>query len=155
VQAAPSEGELRAAVIVAIMRFTSWGPAAPERPVIDVCLLGKPISESVLLSVGGGQTVATRALNVRAVKHKLDACQVMVIGEEVSEPEYEQLMVEADDRSILTVCDGCRRGLGEDAIIQLKLRQQRVSFEVNLSRAKSSGVALDAQLLELAAVVRK
>jgi len=153
--AAPSEGELRAAVIVAIMRFTSWQADPVDKSMLDVCLVGKPVSESVLLSISGEQKVATRVLNVRLVKRQLDACQVVVIGGDINEGEYERLIIEANEKSMLTVCDGCRRGLGEDAIIQLRLRQQRVSFEVNLSRARSSGVALDAQLLELATVVRK
>ena len=75
--------------------------------------------------------------------------------EDINEDEYEQLIAHANGQSMLTVCDGCRRGLGEDAIIQLRLRQQRVSFEVNLARARSNNVALDAQLLELAALVRR
>jgi hypothetical protein len=155
VGAAPSEGELRAAVIVAILRFTSWQVDPMDKSMLEVCLAGKPVSEAVLLSISGEQKVATRVLNVRPVKRPLDACQVVVIGEDVNEVEYERLIAEANEKSMLTVCDGCRRGLGEDAIIQLRLRQQRVSFEVNLSRARSSGVALDAQLLELATVVRK
>jgi hypothetical protein len=151
--AAPSEGELRAAVIVAIMRFTAW-PAA-EKPVLEVCLVGKPISQNTLLSIDGEQKVAGRALRVNPQRRTLEDCQVLILGEGVGEAEYERLITEADERAILTVCDGCKRGLGEDAIIQLRLRQQKVSFEVNLLRARSSGIALDAQLLELATVVRK
>jgi hypothetical protein len=153
--AAPSEGELRAAVIVAIMRFTSWEAVPAEQPVLDVCLVGNPVSAAVLMSVSGEQKVATRTLNVRPVTSDVDSCQVMVIGEDIDDDEYEQLIALTDGQSILTVCDGCQRGLGEDAIIQLRLRQQRVSFEVNLTRARSNNVALDAQLLELAAVVRR
>lgn len=151
----PTEGELRAAVIVAIMRFTSWEAVASEKTVLDVCLVGKPVSAAVLLSISGEQKVAARALNVRPVQADTDNCQVMIIGEDIDDDEFEQLIARTDGRPILTVCDGCRRGLGEDAIIQLRLRQQRVSFEVNLVRARSNNVALDAQLLELAAVVRR
>lgn len=151
--AAPSEGELRAAVIVAIIRFTSWPTAENEE--LEVCLVGKPVSENVLLSVSGKQKVAARTLNVRMWKRTSDDCQAMIIGADVGDAEYERLIAEAAQKAILTVCDGCRRGLGEEAIIQLRLRQQKVSFEVNLAQARSSGVSLDAQLLELAAVVRK
>lgn len=153
---APSEGELRATVIVAIMRFTSWAETIPDDGQLNVCLVGQPISEVSLLAADLQQKVASRALHARrVVRRDIESCQVLVMGGDLNEPEYEQLLAAADAKSVLTVCDGCRRGLGEDAIIQLKLRQQRVSFEVNLARAKSSGVALDAQLLELAAVVRK
>lgn len=153
--AAPHEGELRAAVIVAIMRFTTWNTIAIEKPVLDVCLAGRPISTGVLLSVSGEQKVATRTLEVRSIGRKVDSCDVLVIGENVSDDEFEHLLAQAGGGAILTVCDGCRRGLAEDTIIQLRLRQQRVSFEVNLTRARSSGVSLDAQLLELATVVRR
>lgn len=153
--AAPSEGELRAAVIVAIMRFTSWDAVPAEKPVLDVCLVGKPVSAAVLLDISGEQKVATRTLSVRSAHAGIDQCQALVIGEDINEDEYEQLIAHANGQSMLTVCDGCRRGLGEDAIIQLRLRQQRVSFEVNLARARSNNVALDAQLLELAALVRR
>ncbi|MCR6653399.1 MAG: YfiR family protein [Cellvibrionaceae bacterium] len=151
--AAPSEGELRAAVIVAIIRFTSW--PVMENAVLEVCLVGRPVSENILLSISGKQKVATRTLNVHVAKRGSDDCQVMVIGADVGDAEYEQLMAAATEKAILTVCDGCRRGQGEEAIIQLKLRQQKVIFEVNLVQARSSGVSLDAQLLELATVVRK
>lgn len=153
--AAPSEGELRAAVIVAIMRFTSWQAVDAERSELNVCLAGSPLSEDVLLAVSGEQKVATRTLNVRAVDGDVSGCQVMVIGEDMNDDQYAQLIAQTAGRAVLTVCDGCRRGLGEDAIILLRLRQQRVSFEVNLVRARSDGVGLDAQLLELAAVVRR
>ena len=153
--AAPSEGELRAAVIVAIMRFTSWESVPSEKTVLDVCLVGKPMSAAVLLAISGEQKVATRTLSVRSAQGDIAQCQALVIGEDIDDDEYEQLIVHTDGQSVLTVCDGCRRGLGEDAIIQLRLRQQRVSFEVNLARARSNNVALDAQLLELAALVRR
>jgi len=152
--AAPNEGELRAAVIVAIMRFTSWTNISPDETRLDVCLTGRPLAELSLLAVSGKQKVSSRALHVRQVWRDIKACQVLVMGSEV-DTEFDQLLADAASQSTLTICDGCRRGLGEDAIIQLKLRQQRVSFEVNLEKAKNSGVTLDAQLLELAAVVRK
>lgn len=152
--ATPNEGELRAAVIIAIMRFTSWEAIAPEES-LEICLLGKPLSGDVLLAVGGEQKVAAHTLSVRSIQDDINNCQVMVIGSDIDNNLYERLIAQADGQSILTVCDGCRRGFGEDAIIQLRLRQQRVSFEVNLARARSNNVALDAQLLELATLVRR
>lgn len=151
--ASPSEGELRAAVIVALMRFTSWDSVAREKNLLDVCLLGKPVSAEVLLAVGSEQKVAARGLNIRPITQAIDHCQVVVIGGDVDFEDYERVIEQADGQPILTICDGCRRGFGEDAIIQLRLRQKRIIFEVNLARARSNDVVLDAQLLELAAVV--
>lgn len=155
--ASPTESELRAAVIVAIMRFTSWPKAATDAPPhIRVCLLGAPNSTSHLLRVSGQQKVAGRVLQVNElVGPEIGNCEVLVLGAEFSREGFAALMLAADQHSILTVCDGCDSSRNEDTIIYLTLRKQRVNFEVNLAKAKSNGLALDAQLLELASVVRK
>lgn len=156
-RANPTESELRAAVIVAIMRFTTWpqaGPAAP--PEIQVCLAGSPNSASHLLRVSGQQKVAGRTLQVKSIAGTLvQDCQVLVLGDDLNRERFITLVHNANHHSILTICDGCDRIRLEDTIIHLTLRKQRVNFEVNLAKAKSNGLALDAQLLELASVVRK
>lgn len=152
---ASTEGELRAAIIVAIMRFTVWPNLSEEQKMLNLCLAGKPMSEDALMTNMDGQMVASRSLSVFRVQGDISHCQVLAIGSGVREAEFETLSVQSEALNILTICDGCRRGLGEESIIHLKLRQQRISFEVNLVRAKKNDVALDAQLLELASVVRK
>lgn len=154
----PTEAELRAAVIVAIMRFTTWPQVATEPPSnLQVCLSGEPQSASHLLRVSGQQKIAGRTVQVAGSPPDSDigACHVLVLGEVLNRERFSSLLQAADNHSILTVCDGCENSRHEDTIIHLTLRKQRVNFEVNLAKAKSNGVALDAQLLELASVVRK
>lgn len=154
----PTEAELRAAVIVAIMRFTTWPQAVAEPPPhLQVCLSGEPYSASHLLRVSGQQKVAGRTLQVSGSPSDTDvsSCQVLILGKALNRERSATLLQAADNHSILTVCDGCENSRHEDTIIHLTLRKQRVNFEVNLAKAKNNGMALDAQLLELASVVRK
>ena len=155
--ASPTEAELRAAVIVAIMRFTAWPQLTPEPdPTIEVCLAGQPTSEAQLMPITGRQKVAGRTLVVMAASQSnpLD-CEVLVLGENPEDGQGEQFLEALDSQPVLTVCDGCRREQSGRTIIHLTLRKQRVNFEVNLAKAKRNGLGLDAQLLELASGVRK
>jgi hypothetical protein len=153
----PTEAELRAAVIVAIMRFTTWPSTETLVPSnLFVCLSGEPNSASHLLRVSGDQKVAGRVLQVKNLPGPdITSCQVLVLGAGLSREDLATRLQASDKHSILTVCDGCENSRQEDTIIYLTLRKQRVNFEVNLAKAKSNGLALDAQLLELASVVRK
>lgn len=153
-----NEGKLRAAVIVGIMRFTSWPnqPQINDAESLDLCLIGRPTSQEFLLPISGERKVAGKALSVREVPQaKIHQCRVLVIGSGVSRGDTEQLLRLADGLSMLTVCDGCRNDFADGPIIYLTLRKQKVNFAVNLVRAKQTGVLLDAQLLELASEVRK
>lgn len=152
------EARLRAAVIVGIMRFTRWseGHVNLGGDNVNVCLVGHPISGSGLLPISGLQNVAGRQLRVeRRTSFSVEDCHVIVIGDRLSNRRFGALMDHADFHSLLSVCDGCRREVSEEAIIALTLREQKVHFSVNLAKAKRIGVLLDAQLLELAEEVRK
>lgn len=157
---APSGPELRAAVIVAILRFTSWQTVIPQTEISEVrlCTVGQPRSAPYLRLASGVQKVAGHVLVVDDLQ--LDdavssGCNVLVIGPQPVNADLAQILAQADTHSLLTICDGCRGGHSADTIIQLDLHKQRVKFEVNLAKARASGVMLDAQLLELASVVRK
>lgn len=156
--AATTEAELRAAVIVGIMRFTSWENKIfeSENQEVQVCLVGQPFSESYLMPISGMQNVKGKPVVVTEKNHDdVSGCQVLVIGKELNRKHFSNLVVSADNASILSVCDGCRADGTFETIINLTLRKQRVNFEVNLAKAKRTGIVLDVQLLELASDVRK
>lgn len=153
-----TEGKLRAAVIVGIMRFTSWpnSPVITSASQLNVCLVGEPTSQEFLMPISGQRKVAGKDLVVKEVANlDISQCQVLVLGESLSRKSLKKLLKKADTDAMLSVCDGCSADLAEEPIINLTLRQQKVKFKVNLIRAKETGVSLDAQLLELALAVRK
>lgn len=158
--ASPTGPELRAAVIVAILRFTSWqtDAAKSDNSQVRLCAIGEPHSFPYLLPTSGIQKVAGHTLVVNEVQIDEVAtklCDALVIGSKVHYREFSELLAQADAQSLLTICDGCRTANAAGTIIQLDLHKRRVKFEVNLARARASGVKLDAQLLELASVVRE
>lgn len=158
--AAPSGPELRAAVIVAILRFTSWQSVIPPSEVSEIrlCTVGQPRSAPYLQQASGVQKVAGHVLIVDDLPD-FDIgggeCHALVIGPQPLGFDFARLLAQADTQSLLTICDGCRGANAADTIIQLELHKQRVKFAVNLVKARASGVKLDAQLLELASVVRQ
>ena len=158
--ASPTGPELRAAVIVAILRFTSWKGVVPDSDSsqIKLCTTGRPNSSSFLLSASGTQKVAGRTLvvdDVAPANLESQHCNAIVIGEKISKSDFADMIDVASKQSLLTICDGCKGMDAAETIIQLDLHKQRVKFEVNLIKARAVGVSLDAQLLELASVVRK
>lgn len=160
VQAAPTGAELRAAVIVAILRFTSWQAAVPEAEdsFVRLCAVGEPRSLPFLLPASGVQKVGGHILFVDILAPAAVAdgqCNALVIGPRLSGRDSMNILAHADAGALLTICDGCRSDDAANTIIQLDLHKQRVRFEVNLAKARTNGVMLDAQLLELASVVRK
>ncbi len=153
-----TEAKLRAAIIVGIMRFTSWPNIEKynDATSLNVCLVGKPTSQDYLLPVNGERKIAGKGLSVQSVPaSEISSCHVVVLGEGVASADLDSLLAQADAGAMLSVCDGCRKELSSKPIIHLTLRKQKVNFGVNLARAKQTGVLLDAQLLELASEVRK
>lgn len=156
----PTGPELRAAVIVAILRFTSWQAVVPttEGSQVRLCTVGRPPSARFLQSASGVQKVGGHKLVVDELKPSEvlnGQCNALVIGPQLSGGELTQQLAQVDAQALLTICDGCRGLSVAETIIQLDLHRQRVRFEVNLAKARANGVMLDAQLLELASVVRK
>lgn len=152
------EGELRAAVTVGVLRFTSWEDktSGPPSDKLQVCLIGQPVSEPYLLPVDGVAHVGNRSLLVDSVKNETwDHCQAFVIGAKTQPDKFADLLAYAETHNVLTVCDGCGLTDIPQAMITLKVVQQRVRFEVNLQRASAADIRLDASLLELASLVRK
>ncbi len=151
---AAMEGQLRAAVTVGVLRFTTWQP--PKKNAIELCLIGNPISEPFLLPVDGEANIGRKVLAVRRAKPpKWQGCHALVMGEQLSEAHSKAALAYAAAQQVLTVCDGCSSKIASDTMIQLNLEKQRVRFQINLSKANDAAVQLDASLLELATEVRK
>ena len=151
------EGQLRAAVTVGVLRFTSWQNLS-KAGAIDLCLLGKPISEPFLLPVDGEAHIGHKTLNVRKAKASSRAwqgCHALVMGERLSAAQSSAALAYAADAHVLTVCDGCAKEVASGVMIKLRLEEKRVRFEVNLAKANAAKVHLDASLLELATKVSK
>ncbi len=152
------EGELRAAVTVGVLRFTSWNDREllSTSDELSLCLVGSPISEPYLVPANGVAKVGKKNLNVSLLGGEdWSQCHSFVIGSKVKQERVRTILSYAQANNSLTVCDGCAERVDQDMMITLRLDDQRVRFEVNLAKALAANIRLDASLLELASQVRK
>lgn len=166
-KANPSEKKLRAAVIVGILRFTSWSPPAsdpkivpvptpePNAPLpldIQICLAGNPLASSHLTPLDGKHRIKGRHVKVRLVSlaSEIRGCQVLVLGEDIKRQTSKAMLKYANKNAMISLCDGCSKRSASDAIVSLVLRKHRINFEVDWVKAKANGILFDASLLELA-----
>ena len=140
---------IKAAFIARFPEFVAWPrPDAPPSGPLSVCLspahpFGTKVAEAA------GPAVGSRPLRVRVLNRRdvVDGCDVLYIA-----PLDISLLQRAQRQPILTVGDQpdfCRLG----GVINLRVIDRRVRFEVDLDQAREVGLTLDSQLLRLAAVV--
>ncbi len=149
-----NEPELRAAVIVGILRFTSW----PERAPGDyrLCTLGAPLSEPVLLGLSGRALIGTHAIDVRVLdagQVQRTPCEVVVMGSGMDARTAKALLEDANHHGVLTVCDGCGRH-AQNSMVNLVRNGDRIGFEINTAITQSKGLLFSSALLELASRVK-
>jgi hypothetical protein len=149
----PSERELKAAFL---SNFPSRGVAGqafagPGEPLV-IGILGEDPFGSVLEDLVAGRSVG-HPLRVRRLERLSDADQVHVVYLGYSDPLDVQLAAGAlRGRPVLTVSDGDR--LAEyGAMINLRLRDRKVRFDINLAAADQAKLKLSSQLLKLARIV--
>ena len=140
---------IKAAFIARFPEFVGWPQSErPSSGPLSVCLspahpFGTKVAESA------GPSVRSRPLRVRTLSHRdvIDGCDVLYVA-----PADVSLLQRAQRQPILTVGDQpdfCRLG----GVINLRVIDRRVRFEVDLDQARQVGLTLDSQLLRLAAVV--
>ena len=140
---------VKAAFVARLPEFVGW-PASdrPASPTLSICLSpAHPFGTKVAESVGtalGGRPIGVRTLGRSEV---VDGCNVLYVA-----AADVRLLQRAQRKPILTVgdqADFCQLG----GVINLRVIDRRVRFEVDLAQARQVGLTIDSQLLRLAAVV--
>jgi len=152
-QTAGDEQQLKAAFVLRFPQFVAWPPGAViGRKTLDICVSGSGVTESSLRELTSGESLNGMRLVVRNAPsvRELSSCHVLVLGG--PRPDRE-LMAHVAHLPILTVGDGAAF-LDDGGIIQLKLVDRRVRFEISMPAAARAGLTLSSQLLRLAATVR-
>ncbi|MFL0801246.1 MAG: YfiR family protein [Agarilytica sp.] len=147
---AAEEDRLRAAMVVGILRYTSWNEDFGE--TLNICLLGENDSFEHLEALQDSRIVPYKVINVSRVGDEADSqtseCQVLVAGNptsmEIRDSDFSQ--------PCLLICDKCVSDK-IDASVVLRKVNNRIRFDVDLSKAKTNGVKFRASMLELAATV--
>lgn len=153
-QTVSDEYRLKAAFIYRFPQFVDWPARALDgRRTIDLCVLAPNPFGSVLNELVDGETLGGRALVVRQVDSPalFDTCQLLFLpGASLAR---RAVLQRVESLPVLTVSDA-PRFLEEGGIVQLRLVDNRVRFDINASAANRAGLRLSSQLLRLAVNVR-
>jgi hypothetical protein len=151
---AGDELRLKAAFVFRFPQFVTWPIAVfSGRESFDICVVDSNSTARALRELTSGESLNGLRLIVREdpVELNLASCHVLVLPG--LRPDR-GLIKHAATKPILTVGES-PTFLDDGGIIQLKVIDRRVRFEISLRAAERAGVTLSSQLLRLAAHVRE
>jgi hypothetical protein len=153
----PIETRLKAAVVSKLPQFVDWPASAlAAKPTVDLCVAGEDAFAVQLRDLEAGETVNGRPVQVRTVSRntELAGCHLLVIAPGAGRGDRQMLLTAAVARPLLTVGDD-PHFLRDGGIVQLRLRDGRVSFDINDGLARQVGLRISSHLLRLAASVER
>jgi hypothetical protein len=156
-QAKPKEYEVKAAYLYNFGRFVRWPANVPttQDNSFSICVLGQDPFGPTLDSTLAGESLDGRPVVVRRISRAQDVgdCRIMFISS-TEENHLKQILAALENSLVLTVSDMpdfSRRG----GMIQFVLEGSKVRFEINLANAEAARLTVSAELLKVAATVRK
>jgi len=152
-QAPNPEYELRAAVVIGILRFaTQYDHDGTEYPL---CLIGAPPSSNKVIEGAGLNISKNRKLTVQAITPDAPtaSCAAIVMGPDLTVDQQALIAKQAQQNSSILICDDCRDD--EFAHVSLRRKDERIVFAVDIALAQQSKVAFSSKLLSLAIETRR
>jgi hypothetical protein len=152
---AGEEYRLKAAFVFRFPQFVDWPASAlAGRDALQICVYRPNPFGVALQELTAGETVNGRLLETRDVSQSdgLDGCHVLFIPA-AADPELPEVLTRTARHPVLTVGE-TPRFLEQGGIINLRIVENRLRFEVNAQAATSSGLRLSSQLLRLAIGIR-
>ncbi len=153
---AMDEYRVKAAFLYSFAKFVEWPPEAfkaPKDPIV-VCVLGHNPFGSALEDAIRGKSIEGRAFAYRQVSdvESASACQILFVGSTESK-HFRSILESLKPMGILTV--GEAQGFAADGgVINFKLDDGRVHFEINTEAAEHEQLHISAKLLSLAQIVK-
>jgi len=153
----PSEYELKAAFLYNFIKFTEWPEAefGKANDPIVIGIVGKDPFGAVLDKTVEGEKVHDRAILVRRFP-RMDAAAASSHVLFISSSEASNLraiLKLLDGDAVLTVSD-MEDFADRGGVINLKKENNKIVFDINLNAAKRAKLAMNAQLLKLAKIVK-
>ena len=149
------EYTVKAAFLYNFAKFVDWPAQAFRSPVdpISICVLGQNPFGHSLEDVVRGQVVHGRSFRVRQVPEIAPngACQILFVGAN----ERRRFLSEAANlKGASTLTVGESRGFAaEGGMVNFKLEDGKVRFEINLEAAEQAQIHISSKLLSLADLV--
>ena len=154
---APDEYQVKAAFLYNFAKFVEWPPEAFEHPddPIAICIVGPDPFGVLLPDTVKGKEAAGRFFVVRhvAVLKESGGCQIVFVAAS-ERRHFSAILSRVKKCGVLTVgeADGFTAAGG---VINFKLVDGRVRFEINLAEAQQRELRISSKLLSLAEVGRR
>jgi hypothetical protein len=150
---APTESEVKAAMIYNFAQFIEWPENEPKAPSsFVICVFGEDPIEPVLESTLKGELFQNRAVQVRRAAMPIDAraCDIAFVTHSEKKRIPEFLEAVRGGRA-LTVGD-TEDFVALGGMIAFKKEGNRVRFQINPDAATRAGLKISSKLLRLAIV---
>ncbi len=150
------ERQVKAAMLYKFLGYVEWSAEAFATP-----------ASSYVIAVAGAAEVATelrhltqdRTINERPIvvqkvtsKSDLNHIHLLFIGDEYSDTLHSRLIRRAREHSMVTVTE-IDRGLNLGSVINFRLIDDRIGFDISLANANAHKIKLSARLLSVASYV--
>ena len=150
--ATADEPKLRAAIVLGIIRYSSWPDDVEMSGQLNLCSIGAPQSEQILTHVTGQHKYHDLSIMVYPQSNstqKLVKCHALIIGPALDNKSAQHIIDKSGSHGLLTICDGCQIDRST-AMVTLVRRDKRIAFHVDLAQSKTAGISFSSALLELA-----
>ncbi|MBN1237995.1 MAG: YfiR family protein [Gammaproteobacteria bacterium] len=149
-ESAYSEEEVKAAFLYNFGSYVQWPVADRPNDTISIAVLAAPEVAAELERFVRGRTIAGRPVRVHRLREisDLEGDEVLFIG--AAENGRLSQLIDALDGSPTLVVSDAPDGLSEGAMINFRLVERRVRFEVSVPRAQEAGLMLSSRLLSAA-----
>ncbi|SFF85914.1 protein of unknown function [Duganella sp. CF458] len=146
------ERSVKAAFLYKFLGYMEF-PSDPG-PSLAVGVLGADDVAAELAQITSGRNVGNRSISVRKLGEgdALGGLNLLFVGGDAALPEAAQRAAEKNGTVIVTERDG---GLQSGSVINFRLVDERVRFEVSLPAAERCNVRLSSRLLSVAYYVQK
>lgn len=145
------EQRLKAAFVYRFAQFVEWPPEAlADRTSLEICVSAPSTYGAALNELVAGESLGGRPIVVREVEAKdtLESCHLL-FALPAPGGDKATLLPRAAPLPILTVGDD-PTFLEDGGIINLRIIDRSVRFEINTAAAERAGLRLSSQLLRLA-----
>lgn len=147
------EYKVKAAIVYKVAKFVSWPESvfdSQQSPLV-LCIAGKDPFGQYIDNLDG-QVIHGRPLLVRRLSGKerhLRRCHIVFVSVET---EMADVLAGLGTNPVLTIGDSADFAV-QGGIMGLGIKNNRVTFEINLQAARSSMLDISASLLQLATIV--
>jgi anthranilate phosphoribosyltransferase len=144
------EHEGKAAFLYHFGTYVEWPESAQAQESITIAVLGAPMVVAQLQEFLPGRTILDRPVVVRTLSsiNEVADAHLLFIGAE-SNARLRQLIDRVGRRPVLIVTDS-DDGLEQGAMVNFKVVDERLRFEISVSAAEKAGLTLSSRLLATA-----